>query len=295
MTLRHVRAALLLSLLAWPLTVSADTGGGLSGYSVTTWTEKEGLPAGRIRAMAQSGEGYLWLGLETGLVRFDGLRFARWDASHLPAGSVWSLLTTRDGSLWIGMSGTQPIARLHNGRTTLFGAADGLPSTLAASFYEDQSGVIWAGTLSGLFRLNGQKWQHVEVADNASTSVIGIYEDGEGRLLAATPMGVYRRASPDSGFELLAHVEVASNLHFSFTRDRAGTVWVSDFRDGFHRLDQSVVRPRASSPRGWGVRLLHDRRGDMWVATQGQGLWRVPATAQAGSPSVAVATMRDGL
>jgi ligand-binding sensor domain-containing protein/two-component sensor histidine kinase len=294
MTLRHVRAALL-CLLVWPMSAGADTGGGLSGYSITTWTEKEGLPAGRIRAMAQSGEGYLWLGLETGLVRFDGLRFARWDASHLPAGSVWSLLNTRDGSLWIGLSGTRPIARLHNGRTTVFGAADGLPSTLAAAFYEDQSGVIWAGTLSGLFRLNGQKWQHVDVGDAASTSVIGIYEDGEGRLLAATPMGVYRRASPDTGFELVAHVEVASNLHFSFTRDRAGAVWVSDFRDGFHRLDQSGARPHPASLRGWGVRLLHDRRGDMWVATLGQGLWRVPGGSPLRTPSIAVATMRDGL
>jgi ligand-binding sensor domain-containing protein len=163
MTLRHVRAALLLSLFAWPLTVSADTGGGLSGYSITTWTEKEGLPAGRIRAMAQSGEGYLWLGLETGLVRFDGLRFVSWDASHLPT-SVWSLLNARDGSLWIGLSSATPIARLHNGRTTLFGAAEGLPSTLAASFYEDQKGVIWAGTLSGLFRFTGARWEHVRSA-----------------------------------------------------------------------------------------------------------------------------------
>jgi ligand-binding sensor domain-containing protein len=134
-----------------------------------------------------------------------------------------------------------------------------------------------------------------EVGDPASASVIGIYEDGEGRLLAATPMGVYRRASADSGFELVAHVEVASNVHFSFTRDRAGAVWVSDFHDGFHRLDQGRRPPGAESLRGWGVQLLHDRRGAMWVATQGQGLWRVLANPEVGAPSIAVATMRDGL
>src|SRR5699024_2927677 len=121
------------------------------------WTEKEGLPAGRVRALAQSDDGYLWLGLETGLVRFDGLRFARWDTSRLPDGSVWSLLSARDHSLWIGFSGTTPIVRLHNGRVTQFGAAEGLPNTLAASFYEDRGGVLWAGTLSGLFRFTDQK------------------------------------------------------------------------------------------------------------------------------------------
>jgi signal transduction histidine kinase/ligand-binding sensor domain-containing protein len=295
MTLRLVRAALLLCLLAWPSTARADVGGGLAGYSVTTWTEKEGLPAGRIRAMAQSGEGYLWLGLETGLVRFDGLRFVRWDAGRLPAGSVWSLLNARDSSLWIGLSSSTPIARLHNGRLTIFGAAEGLPNTLAASFYEDRGGALWAGTLSGLFRFTGQRWEHVEVADTGSTPVIGIYEDGEGHLLAATPSGVYRRPSPDARFELVARVAVASNVHFSFTRDRAGTVWVSDFHDGFHRLDQGGPTAGAKGLRGWGVQLLHDRRGAMWVATQGQGLWRVNPNPGAGTPTVAVATMRDGL
>jgi signal transduction histidine kinase/ligand-binding sensor domain-containing protein len=295
MNLRHVRAALLLCLFAWPLPAGADVGRGLAGYSVTTWTEKEGLPAGRIRAMAQSGEGYLWLGLETGLVRFDGLRFVRWDAGRLPAGSVWSLHIARDASLWIGLSSVTPIARLHNGRLTVFGAAEGLPSTLAASFYEDRGGVLWAGTLSGLFRFTGQRWERVDVADTGSAPVIGVYEDGEGRLLAATPSGVYRRPSADARFELVARVAVASNVHFSFSRDRAGTVWVSDFHDGFHRLDQGRPPAGAEGLRGWGVHLLHDRRGAMWVGTQGQGLWRVSPNAEAGTPTIAVATMRDGL
>jgi len=54
-----------------------------TGYAITTWTEKEGLPAGRIRTIAQGFEGYLWLGLETGLVRFDGVRFVPWAGAPL--------------------------------------------------------------------------------------------------------------------------------------------------------------------------------------------------------------------
>ena len=295
MNLRHACAAFLVCLLTWPATAGADAGGGLAGYSVTTWTEKEGLPAGRVRALAQSGEGYLWLGLETGLVRFDGLRFVRWDTNHMPAGSVWSLLNASDQSLWIGLSGATPIARLQNGRLTVFGAADGLPNTLAASFYEDRDGVLWAGTLSGLFRFTGRRWERVDVGDPESTSVIGISEDGEGRLLAATPMGVYRRPAPDAPFELVARVAVASNVYFSFSSDRARTVWVSDFHDGFHRLDQGRRPAGADLLKGWGLQLLHDRGGAMWVATQGQGLWRVPLVPETGAPAITVATMRDGL
>src|ERR1051325_634962 len=175
MTSPLVRAALL-CLFCCPATALADAGGGLAGYSVTTWTEKEGLPAGRVRALAQSDDGYLWLGLETGLVRVDGLRFAPWDASRLPEGSVWSLMSARDHSVWIGFSGPTPIVRLRNGRMTIFGSGDGLPNTLAASFYEDRGGVPWAATLSGLFRFSGQKWERVAVGDSAA--VIGVYEDG---------------------------------------------------------------------------------------------------------------------
>jgi len=293
MTLRLVRAALL-CLLAIPATALADAGGGLAGYSVTTWTEKEGLPAGRVRALAQSDDGYLWLGLETGLVRFDGLRFARWDSSRLPEGSVWSLMSARDHSLWIGFSGPTPIVRLHNGHMTHFGAAEGLPNTLAATFYEDRNGALWAGTLSGLFRFAGKQWERVDVGDIAG-AVIGVYEDGDGRLLAATPAGVYRRPSPDAAFELVARVNVSSNLYFSFSRDRAGVVWVTDFHNGFHRLDQKQVVKTPASIHGWGTQLLNDRRGAMWVATQGQGLWRVTPKADGSASTVAVATMRDGL
>jgi signal transduction histidine kinase/ligand-binding sensor domain-containing protein len=292
MTLRLVRAALL-CLLVIPAPAFADAGGALAGYSVTTWTEKEGLPAGRVRALAQGDDGYLWLGLETGLVRFDGVRFARWDSSRMPEGSVWSLLSARDHSLWIGFSGATPIVRLHNGRMTPFGAAEGLPNTLAATFYEDREGVLWAGTLSGLFRFTGKKWERVDVSD--ATAVIGVFEDGEGRMLAATPAGVYRRPSSNAPFELVARVSVASNVYSSFTRDHAGAVWVTDFHDGFHRLDQKAALTPPTSMRGWGVQLLNDRRGAMWVATQGQGLWRVTPSADGRAPGVSVATMRDGL
>jgi hypothetical protein len=85
-------------LAAWRETQGAT----LADYAVTTWTEKEGLPAGRVRAIAQGFDGYLWLGLETGLVRFDGVRFVPWAGAPLPSGTVWSLLAARDHSLFVG-------------------------------------------------------------------------------------------------------------------------------------------------------------------------------------------------
>jgi ligand-binding sensor domain-containing protein len=84
-TNRHLAIALVICVLAPASARGADTRGApLAEYAVTTWTEKEGLLPGRIRAIAQGFEGYLWLGLETGLVRFDGVRFVPWGGAPMP-------------------------------------------------------------------------------------------------------------------------------------------------------------------------------------------------------------------
>ena len=144
---RALVAVVLLCAVVWPRSAAADgPPDGLANYAVTTWSEKEGLPAGRIRALEQDAEGYLWIGTETGLVRFDGVRFTQWGVGKLPMGIVLSLHSARDHSLWVGMGGPTSIARLHDGAFTLYGAADGLPNALVVALYEDRAGTIWAGT-----------------------------------------------------------------------------------------------------------------------------------------------------
>src|SRR5580700_2491504 len=74
-------------------------------YAHTTWTAREGFPKGIINAIAQTPDGYLWLGTEFGLLRFDGVRSVPWQppaGEHLPSSFIRSLLATRDGRLWIG-------------------------------------------------------------------------------------------------------------------------------------------------------------------------------------------------
>src|SRR5262245_57773932 len=91
--------------LACTSAVDAQSKKQLADYTVTTWTDKDGLPSGRVRALAQDQRGYLWLGTDNGVIRFDGIRFVPWDALGLPAvphATVSTLLSARDGSLWIG-------------------------------------------------------------------------------------------------------------------------------------------------------------------------------------------------
>src|SRR5438128_12194280 len=91
----------------------------ITQFTHTAWSAKDGIP-GPVRAMAQTQDGYLWLGTDAGLYRFDGLRFSPYEPSrgpHLHGPAVQSLLAARDGSLWIGF-GSGGIGRLRAGAAT---------------------------------------------------------------------------------------------------------------------------------------------------------------------------------
>ncbi|MGA3098334.1 MAG: two-component regulator propeller domain-containing protein, partial [Bryobacteraceae bacterium] len=93
--------------LGWLLAPGAsalDPRKSLTQYSRTTWTQEQGLPQDTIRAIAQTADGYLWLGTDEGLARFDGYEFLTFDKARadLPSNSITALAAERGGALWIG-------------------------------------------------------------------------------------------------------------------------------------------------------------------------------------------------
>src|SRR5258708_16622902 len=76
----------------------------LTQYTRPTWRQEQGLPQDTIRAIAQTTDGYLWLGTDEGLARFDGYEFEIFGKDHggLPSNSITALAASNDGSLWIG-------------------------------------------------------------------------------------------------------------------------------------------------------------------------------------------------
>ena len=96
--------------------------------------------------MAQTPDGYLWLGSEFGLFHFDGVSFVRWqppDGEQLPARNIYSLLAARDGTLWIGTFAG--LASWHDGRLTRFHEFD---RVFVTSLLEDRHGTVWVGGMS---------------------------------------------------------------------------------------------------------------------------------------------------
>src|SRR6476661_3067419 len=155
----------------------------------TAWGEKEGAPGG-IRALAQTPDGYLWLGTTaSGLWRFDGVRFESYQprsSAPFPAGSVYTLLSLPNGDLWIGFN-SGAISVLRDGRATHYSSNDGIPAGRVLGLASDRDGAIWAATSTGLARFDGRRWSRVEGDWNFQGKVAhAVFVDRDGTLWVAT-------------------------------------------------------------------------------------------------------------
>jgi ligand-binding sensor domain-containing protein len=100
----------------------------LENFARQSWAMESGLPQNTVQALAQTRDGFVWLGTEAGLVRFDGVGFAVFDKTSrpaLPSGDIRCLLATTDGSLWIGTS--EGLARWKDDTVAMYSTQDGLP------------------------------------------------------------------------------------------------------------------------------------------------------------------------
>lgn len=295
-----------------PAVCLAISGVGISGYAVTTWGPNEGAPDAVIYALAQDQAGYLWLGTGAGLLRFDGVRFKAWSALsgiQLPPGPVQALYASRDGSLWVGFQSDGHLSHLRGNVARNFTHADGLPALPIIAIVEDEQGVPWIASDAGLFFLNGEtwtKWRTGRGLPDAPAWATHIARDGS--FFVTTPGGLYRRKPQASQFDEmlrfgsspspgpLSSASVAGFLPATMVRsivsDADQRIFLSDFRAGYHRVQPSESRPPERVGRG--LQLIIDRRAALWVATSGQGVWRVqdPAAAE---PMVERITAATGL
>lgn len=116
------RAVIALGILlaCCPCASALDPSLDINQYAHTAWKVREGFAKGTITSIAQTPDGYLWLGPEFGLLRFDGVRVVPWQppvGEHLPNSYIRSLLAARDGALWIGTA--EGLASWKHGKLTL--------------------------------------------------------------------------------------------------------------------------------------------------------------------------------
>jgi ligand-binding sensor domain-containing protein/two-component sensor histidine kinase len=149
-----------------PPAFSLDPGRSLTQY-IHRIQQIQGLPQATIFSIAQTHDGYLWLGTQRGLVRFDGVRFTSPDVS-LQNTWVRSLLEDEQHSLWIGTSDSG-LVRLRDGAIHQYSTRDGLPSMSTRCLVAGGGGEIWVCTANGLARASNGKFVAYGASQGLST------------------------------------------------------------------------------------------------------------------------------
>src|SRR5262249_3344815 len=157
---------------------------------------EEGLPQSSVNALAQTADGYLWVGTYDGLARFDGARFEVLRPSNTPGlqnAAVRALLVDPEGRLWVGTGGGG--VSLRDGGA--FAHLSGTTGWLVRALARDHSGSIWAGTSNrGLYVLRAEGTPSRVVVDATVDSVNALLVDSRGDLWAGTNgQGLWRRGS----------------------------------------------------------------------------------------------------
>ncbi|HUR34971.1 MAG TPA: two-component regulator propeller domain-containing protein [Vicinamibacterales bacterium] len=233
------------------------------------------MPDSSIYALAQDGEGYIWVGTEAGPYRFDGARFAAWNVLTNTNGKTTAtraLQGATDGSMWVGFVAPGGIAVFRRGVVRVYGEADGLPPATVSTIVEDPDGNHWAGTASGLYLLRGERWERWDEDRGVpSGPIAAAYVMRDRRLLVTAGRALLQFDRESQRFAEIASMHDDPR---AIGEDPFGAILVSDQEDGFRRALPGSARLETFE-RGRGRALVRDRRNNIWVGTAGQGVWRV--------------------
>ena len=253
--------------------LGADDSGPIEQMYHSAWTARDGLSE-VVSALAQTEDGFLWVGTTEGLYRFDGMTFEAYkpEAGSFPAIGIKTLAAAPDG-LWIGyLSGG--VSVLKDGRLKNYSERDGLPISRVLSIVHTEDGKVWVAAVGGVARLDGDYWHKVRLDWNfTARTARELVVDPSGTLWAAVETGVLYLPKGAHSFE---DAGVHSRQTISLALAPDGSIVYTDLRKASE--PQSVCRLQIK-PSGSVVRCISlpdiqsasdiqsvfvDRTGSIW-------------------------------
>ena len=257
----------------------------------------QGLSQSRVAQIVQDDRGFMWFGTQYGLNRFDSYNFRIFKHEPGNPGSlsgvyIYSLFKDRAGTLWVGcdqyLDKFDPVTEsFTHYRLSVDQANYSGPAVVHIS--QDRAGILWLATGAGLFKFDPvtartSLYRHRQNDPSAISSdeVRFTGEDRSGTFWVVTSDGL--DALDRTSGKVTSHIQLHDSAGAQFYEDRLGTFWIS-YRSGaglaiLDRNTKTLIRysfydrepiPGAIS----GVTsMCEDRRGNLWIATQGSGLLR---------------------
>jgi len=279
-------------------------------YNFKFYGEEEGLQNLAIQVVLQDRAGFLWVGTQNGLYRYDGARFTGFGKNEgLPGARIEALHESIDGALWVGtrtglarlkgdrfepvpMEGAQSVVsregissdvsgRLYvaterglltrnDGRFRAIG-----PQVEAASVYVDASGMVWFGCGTALCQSDGEDVRQITDGLPAERwdAILG---DLDGNLWIRSEKSLYVRMAGTNHFQARNGIPAATNTYPTLALDPAGRLLVPSFRGLMRETEKGweLIDAKAGLTSNDVSAVMQDREGSIWVGLLGSGLAR---------------------
>lgn len=245
------------------------------------FSRAEGLPSEVVWDLAEDRSGYLWLGTQNGLARFDGQRFTVFGNQTDPAfvsNDIRSVRTAPDGSLWLGSYGGGAL-RMYEGGFTRFDTDDGIAHNVIYDIYIDRTEAVWFATAGGVTRLRDGEFESWTSDDGlVGDRVFRIAESADGALWFATLTHglsrfdgeVFENYTSESALD-------SAQVHLLF-EDPENGLTAGTYTGGLFEITPDGPAPleRDGLPSDLPMQAgLRDRDGSLWIGSYGRGLWRL--------------------
>ena len=249
-----------LMLGATPLAAQTD-------FNVRLWQAEDGLPNNIVQSIAQTRDGYLWLGTREGLAQFDGNQFRTVNlVPHSSQPSISCLFASRDGDLWIGTENFG-IFCLSNGKLTRRDVEHGNYAFDVDQIQEAADGSVWFSTTHGVLRWANQKMERMAAFANHEPKLAA---DANGGIWALD--GNLKRIDSLVTTNLPLLSGSIPRIARSLYCDGNGTFWIgTDFgvENALIKVEDGVVHTfrRGAGPGGFVSVIFRDSYGNVWVGS----------------------------
>lgn len=245
----------------------------VNGDSATEYVLAGEASQNRVKSIADTTDGTLWVGTVSGLQRMPPGNAAFKPVPQVQ-GTVRVLRETSDGTLWIGTIG-RGLFTYRDGQLAKVPVPDPLPSNTILNLYEDIEGNIWIGTQGGMVRLIRTPVRTVPLPDASDSDAETIYQDTNGDLWVAAVnlFRVHNGKAKAYSFPGISGVRVRNVF-----RDREGALWIGTEGRGAYRLVGRRLTHYSTQEglvNNFVRAFLQGRDGSVWIATdEGVSRWR---------------------
>ncbi|MHC1704747.1 MAG: two-component regulator propeller domain-containing protein [Tenuifilaceae bacterium] len=259
-------------------------------YNFTNYSLEQGLPQSTVFSICQDSRGYLWVGTESGVARFNGNQFTVFDrSSGLPGNFVRSIIEAPDGNIWVGTD--KGIGIFDGTKWNQIAEKQGLRGSSVIKLAADKNGSVWVATNdAGVNIVNSSKdsvsFDYLNTQNGLSSDfVLDIMHDSSGQTWIAGIGGVNIVTSESNNYSiqnLEKFTSIPSNLFSCIDQDLSGNIWIGTLDAGAFKVSQKNGK-YTSIPFGQQKGILDSKIWDIfcdgtdqvWFGSNDNGLYRL--------------------